>query len=109
MARTPASPSFPSRRGVLGLIAAGLLVLGGCASMKVHAERYPELELEAAKTYAWITEDLVLIQFGQDQPRVRTKENEELIRAAIDRKHVKHDTKFAGAREVAFFPPMTGG
>jgi molybdopterin synthase sulfur carrier subunit len=31
------------------------------------------------------------------------------IRAALDRSHVKHDAKIAGAREVAFFPPMTGG
>ena len=29
--------------------------------------------------------------------------------AALDRSHVKHDAKIAGAREVAFFPPMTGG
>jgi molybdopterin synthase sulfur carrier subunit len=32
-----------------------------------------------------------------------------VIRAAIDRAHVKHDAKIAGAREIAFFPPMTGG
>jgi sulfur-carrier protein len=31
------------------------------------------------------------------------------IRAAIDRGHVKHDAAIAGAREIAFFPPMTGG
>jgi len=31
------------------------------------------------------------------------------IRAAIDRAHVKHDAPLAGAREIAFFPPMTGG
>jgi molybdopterin synthase sulfur carrier subunit len=31
------------------------------------------------------------------------------IRAALDRTHVKHDAPIAGAREVAFFPPMTGG
>jgi len=31
------------------------------------------------------------------------------IRAAIDRSHVRHDTPIAGAREIAFFPPMTGG
>ena len=31
------------------------------------------------------------------------------IRAAIDHMHVKHDTSIAGAREIAFFPPMTGG
>jgi len=31
------------------------------------------------------------------------------IRAAIDQTHVKPDTAIAGAREIAFFPPMTGG
>jgi sulfur-carrier protein len=36
-------------------------------------------------------------------------EKASIIRAAIDRSHVKHDAKIAGAREVAFFPPMTGG
>jgi molybdopterin synthase sulfur carrier subunit len=33
----------------------------------------------------------------------------EVIRAAIDRRHVKHDAAIAGAREIAFFPPVTGG
>ena len=32
-----------------------------------------------------------------------------VIRAAIDHAHVKSDTAIAGAREIAFFPPMTGG
>ncbi len=32
-----------------------------------------------------------------------------VIRAAVDHAHVKADTPIAGAREVAFFPPMTGG
>ncbi len=36
-------------------------------------------------------------------------ENAKTIRAAIDRTHVKHDAAIAGAREIAFFPPMTGG
>jgi sulfur-carrier protein len=31
------------------------------------------------------------------------------IRAALDRQHVEHAALLAGAREVAFFPPMTGG
>jgi sulfur-carrier protein len=31
------------------------------------------------------------------------------IRAALDKKHVKQEAVLAGAREVAFFPPMTGG
>jgi sulfur-carrier protein len=36
-------------------------------------------------------------------------ENRKVIRAAIDRNHVRPDTAIAGAREIAFFPPMTGG
>lgn len=33
----------------------------------------------------------------------------ELVRAAIDQSHVKSDAPIAGAREIAFFPPVTGG
>ncbi|MGQ0674008.1 MAG: molybdopterin converting factor subunit 1 [Hyphomicrobium sp.] len=33
----------------------------------------------------------------------------EIIRAAIDRAHVRSDQPLAGAREIAFFPPVTGG
>ena len=36
-------------------------------------------------------------------------ENPKVVRAAIDRVHVKPDAKLAGAGEIAFFPPMTGG
>ena len=36
-------------------------------------------------------------------------ENPKVVRAAIDRMHVKPDAKLAGAGEIAFFPPMTGG
>ena len=36
-------------------------------------------------------------------------ENEGVVRAAIDHVHVKPDAALAGAREIAFFPPMTGG
>ena len=36
-------------------------------------------------------------------------ENEGVVRAAINHTHVKPDAAIAGAREIAFFPPMTGG
>ena len=36
-------------------------------------------------------------------------ENHNVIRAAIDRSHVKPQAAIAGAKEIAFFPPMTGG
>ncbi|KAA0970224.1 molybdopterin converting factor subunit 1 [Aureimonas fodinaquatilis] len=33
----------------------------------------------------------------------------ELVRVAIDHQHVQQDTPIAGATEIGFFPPMTGG
>ncbi len=33
----------------------------------------------------------------------------DVVRAAIDQTHARHDAKLAGAREIAFFPPVTGG
>ena len=33
----------------------------------------------------------------------------DIIRTAIDRTHVRHDAAIGNAREVAFFPPVTGG
>ena len=36
-------------------------------------------------------------------------ENPKVIRAAIDRTHVKPEAAIAAASEIAFFPPMTGG
>jgi molybdopterin synthase sulfur carrier subunit len=36
-------------------------------------------------------------------------ENPNVVRAALDRVHVRPDAPLAGAGEVAFFPPMTGG
>jgi sulfur-carrier protein len=36
-------------------------------------------------------------------------ENPQLVRAAIDHEHVKPQAPLGDAREIAFFPPMTGG
>ena len=36
-------------------------------------------------------------------------EQDRFIRVAVDQRHVRHDALVAGAREVALFPPMTGG
>ncbi|HRY26281.1 MAG: molybdopterin converting factor subunit 1 [Geminicoccaceae bacterium] len=32
-----------------------------------------------------------------------------VVRCAIDQQHVEREAPLAGAREVAFFPPVTGG
>jgi molybdopterin synthase sulfur carrier subunit len=36
-------------------------------------------------------------------------ERDELIHAAIDQSHARHSAPIEGAREIAFFPPVTGG
>ncbi len=36
-------------------------------------------------------------------------ERSEVIRAALDQSHVRHDARIGAAREIAFFPPVTGG
>lgn len=36
-------------------------------------------------------------------------ERQDIIRAAVDQAHASHDTAIGGAREIAFFPPVTGG
>lgn len=32
-----------------------------------------------------------------------------VVRAAVDKRHAQLDAPLGGAREIAFFPPMTGG
>ncbi|RVU20572.1 molybdopterin converting factor subunit 1 [Methylobacterium oryzihabitans] len=46
---------------------------------------------------------------GRGEEYAYAFENEGVVRAAVDRVHAKPDTALAGAAEVAFFPPMTGG
>jgi molybdopterin synthase sulfur carrier subunit len=50
---------------------------------------------------AWLTRQGESYAYAFEKPRV--------IRAAIDHAHVKPEATIAGAREIAFFPPMTGG
>jgi len=45
----------------------------------------------------------------RDEGYASAFENPKLMRAAIDRVHAKPSDMIAGAREIAFFPPMTGG
>ena len=53
--------------------------------------------------------DLVAWLSARDEGYAHAFENPKTIRAALDRAHVKPQTPIAGAREIAFFPPMTGG
>jgi molybdopterin synthase sulfur carrier subunit len=80
------------------------------------------------KYFAWVRERIGLAEETVEPPaNVRTVddligwlakrgesyahafETPRVIRAAIDHTHVKPDAAISGAREIAFFPPMTGG
>ena len=68
----------------------------------------PEEEIEVPARVATVGELIEWLR-GRGEDYARAFENPKVIRAAIDRAHVKSDTAIAGAREIAFFPPMTGG
>ena len=78
--------------------------------------------------FAWVREKVGLAEETVEPPRdVRTVadligwlvsrgpeyerafEQAKVIRAALDHTHVGHDAALGQAREVAFFPPVTGG
>jgi len=73
------------RSAVLSSVLLAATGLVGCASSTPLVEKDEAYDFAAVSTYAWVTEDPVLITFGQDQENVRTKENEARIRAAIER------------------------
>ncbi len=53
--------------------------------------------------------DLIAFLSRRDEGYAAAFAAPSVIRAAIDREHVEHGAPLAQAREVAFFPPMTGG
>ena len=53
--------------------------------------------------------DLVGWLRGRGEGYAHAFERPEVIRTAIDRLHVRPGASLGGAREIAFFPPMTGG
>jgi molybdopterin synthase sulfur carrier subunit len=54
-------------------------------------------------------DDLIGWLSARDDSSAYAFEKPRVIRAAIDHTHVKSDAAISGAREIAFFPPMTGG
>jgi sulfur-carrier protein len=65
-----------------------------------------EVELPAGVT---TVRDLVRWLKTRGEEYAYAFEAEDVVRAAIDHAHVRPDAPVAGAREIAFFPPMTGG
>ncbi|WP_206455046.1 molybdopterin converting factor subunit 1 [Aurantimonas marina] len=65
-----------------------------------------EVELPAGIT---TVEDLLRWLKGRGETYDMALQAPEIIRVAIDHEHVDHSEPIAGAREIALFPPMTGG
>jgi molybdopterin synthase sulfur carrier subunit len=68
----------------------------------------PEEEIEVPAEVATVG-DLMAWLSRRGDDYAHAFENPKVIRTAIDHAHVKAEAAIAGAREIAFFPPMTGG
>ena len=68
----------------------------------------PEEQVELPEGIATVA-DLVRWLKSRGEEYDHAFENEGIVRAAVDHVHVRPEARIAGAREIAFFPPMTGG
>ena len=53
--------------------------------------------------------DLIAFLSARDESVAAALAERRTLRAAVDQSHVSLDAPVTGAREVAFFPPVTGG
>jgi sulfur-carrier protein len=86
---------------------------GGCVKVRYFAwvrERVGKAE-EDVDPPADVTtvNDLVAWLSRQGEGYAYAFENPHVVRSAIDKRHVRADARINGAKEIAFFPPMTGG
>ncbi|MDI6026382.1 molybdopterin converting factor subunit 1 [Corticibacterium sp. UT-5YL-CI-8] len=68
----------------------------------------PEEELELPSDVTTVS-DLLHWLRGQGEGYEAALQQPKIIRVAINQEHVEHREPIAGAREIALFPPMTGG
>ena len=68
----------------------------------------PEEEVELPASIATVG-DLMNWLGKRGEEYAYAFDNPKVVRAAIDKVHAEPAAKIANAREIAFFPPMTGG
>jgi sulfur-carrier protein len=68
----------------------------------------PEEEVSLPSTIETVA-DLLLWLKARGEEYENALQYPEVIRVAINHEHVDHREKIVGAREIALFPPMTGG
>lgn len=64
---------------------------------------------ETVQTDAATVNDLVAELMAREDRYAAAFEDVSALRVAVDQELTDFDASLAGAREVAFFPPMTGG
>lgn len=64
---------------------------------------------ERIETEAATVRDLVAQLMAMDEYHAAALSDLSAVRVAVDQELADLDTPLTGAREVAFFPPMTGG
>lgn len=67
------------------------------------------LPREQVETQAATVDDLIAELSARDPGHARAFADRRALRVAVDQELTGFDADLAGAREVAFFPPMTGG
>ena len=65
-------------------------------------------EVEVPASVATVN-DLIAFLSARDEAVAAALAERRTLRAAVDQTHVALDASVSGAREVAFFPPVTGG
>ena len=68
----------------------------------------PEEEVDLPNNIETVA-DLLRWLKGRGEEYENALQYPDVIRVAINHEHVDHREKIAGAREIALFPPMTGG
>lgn len=68
----------------------------------------PEEVIEVPSNVATVGELMTWLA-SRGEEYAHAFKNLNVIRAAIDRRHVRPEAAIKGATEIAFFPPMTGG
>jgi sulfur-carrier protein len=67
-----------------------------------------EEEVELPASLATVS-DLMSWLTDRDESYAHAFADRRIIRAAVDQSHASLDAPIKGAREIAFFPPVTGG
>ena len=85
----------------VALVVRGLRAGSVCLDLRSVEAQVAEADLPWPAIDGWLAARGEAYAHAFETPRV--------IRAAIDHTHVRPDAAISGAREIAFFPPMTGG